>query len=62
MPDWVLAGADEYKRRLKADVKLSMIVIPVACEGGHDRCLFSSRGLCDDGLFVQRRLRYKPRG
>ena len=30
MPDWVLAGADEYKRRLKADVKLSMIVIPVA--------------------------------
>jgi 23S rRNA (pseudouridine1915-N3)-methyltransferase len=30
MPDWVLAGTDEYRRRLQADVKLSLIEIPVA--------------------------------
>lgn len=30
MPGWVLAGTSDYRRRLQADVKLSLIEIPVA--------------------------------
>jgi 23S rRNA (pseudouridine1915-N3)-methyltransferase len=30
MPDWILTGANEYRRRLQVDVKLSLIEIPIA--------------------------------
>ncbi|MDB2443951.1 23S rRNA (pseudouridine(1915)-N(3))-methyltransferase RlmH [Gammaproteobacteria bacterium] len=30
MPDWVVAGTNEYRRRLQADVKLSLVEIPLA--------------------------------
>ena len=30
MPDWALAGTNEYRRRLQADIKFSLIEIPIA--------------------------------